>query len=311
MNLEETSLGFYRAWHAALGARHGLLLALRDVALPPETLAHELGLDAPAVADWAEGAWALGLLTRDARGRYRLAPAHRLTLGEPTSPTYMGHHFDYLTTKSLTFAALDQRLRGEPTRIDLADTYAIATRWDHVAGLASLPRAIQQAMQKGIDVLDLGAGHGGWTRAAQERHPASRYSASDLDLTPLRTLQGARILPTHELPHHAYDLVHLGEVLAAAKDPHDVLHTAYRALRPGGRLLLLEGLRPTTRPHTWGQKLILAMTLDFATDGSRYLSQGRLRATLKEAGFAGARLRDLGGSLFMVTARKPLTSKRA
>lgn len=305
MDLRETSLGFYRAWHAGTGARHGLLLALRDAPLAPRTLARELGLDASAVERWCLGAHALGLLTRSSKG-YRLAAAHRVTLGEPSSPEYLGHHFEYVTQKSLGFGALDALVRGEapPSRPDLAPEYAIATRWDHLAFFElHLPRqpALRRDLERGIDVLDLGAGEGGWTREARDRYPASRFVAADLRA---RTIRGLRIRDARAIPARAFDLVFLGEVLAAAPDPAAVLRAAHRALRPGGRLVALEGLAPEKDPRTWGERLVLAMALDFSLDGSRFLTPRALRGALRSAGFPRATMRDLGGSLFAVTTRK-------
>lgn len=306
--LHETSLGFYRAWHIALGAKHGFFLSLRDAPLSPEDLARALGLDTQAVEDWCAGAWALDLL--DKRGeRYQLAKEHAKTLGEPTSPEYLGHHFEYLAVKSLHFASLDDLLRGKAPEPDLSDVYALATRWDHLAFFELfLPteRALAKQLAQGIDVLDLGAGKGNWTREARRRFPRSRFTAADIDVAALTDLRHAR---ASDVAAHEFDLVFLGEVLAAA-DPRDVLTTAHRALRPGGRIVALEGLVPENRPRTWGEKLVLAMQLDFALDGSRYLSLSEARAAFKGAGFPRVSARDLGGSLFSLHARKPLTTPR-
>lgn len=301
--LHETSLGFYRAWHIAIGAKHGFLLSLRDVPLSAAAVAGELGLDERAVADWCEGAWALDLL--DKRGEcYQLKEQHRETLGEPASPAYLGHHFEYLAAKSLHFGALDELLRGKAPKPDLSDVYALATRWDHLAFFdLVLPReaALRRELERGIDVLDLGAGKGGWTREAARRFPASRFSAADVVPAP-------GVVHVKTLTAGAFDLVFLGEVLAAA-DPREVLSTAHRALRPGGRLVALEGLAPEGKPRSWGGKLVLAMQLDFALDGSRYLTLGEARAAFQAAGFPRVTARDLGGSLFALTARKRQTSR--
>ena len=302
-DLRDTSLSFYRAWYVALGAKHGLFLALRDAPLAPGELAAELGLDARAVDDWCSGAAALDLLTARG-GRYRLAPAHADTLGEPASPAYLGHHFEYLTAKSLGFGALDDLLRGQARAPDLAATYALATRWDHLAFFdLFLPtqRALSRKLTEGVEVLDLGAGQGGWTREAARRFPRSRFTAADLDLAPLADLQA---LDARRLPRARFDVVFLGEVLAAAKEPARVLRAAHRALRPGGQLVALEGLAPRGRARGWGERLVRAMQLDFALDGSRYLSEPEARAALREAGFPRARVRDLGGSLFAIRAGK-------
>lgn len=302
--LPASSLGFYRAWHVAIGARHGLFLALRDAALAPRTLAAELGLDERAVADWCRGAHALDLL--DARaGRYRLKREHAATLGEPASPEYMGHHFEYLAAKSLHFGALDDVLRGKRPDPDLAGVYALATRWDHVAFFERfLPteRALAAALEEGIDVLDLGAGEARWTREARRRFPRSRVAAADVEAR-------GDVMRVADVAPAAFDLVFLGEVLAASRDPREPLAAAMRALRPGGRVVAFEGIAPEGPARSWGEKLVLAMQLDFALDGSRYLSLREARAAFRAAGFPRVAARDLGGSLYALGARKPLTSR--
>lgn len=305
MDLRETSLAFYRTWHVALGARHGLFLALRDAPLASKVVAHELGLDERAVDDWCRGAWALELLQRDAHDRYRLRAAHHATLAEPSSPEYLGHHFEYLAAKSLVFGGIDELMRGKRTETDLAATYALATTWDHTAFFdLYLPRQARLAngLENGLDVLDLGAGRGAWTREARRRFPRSRVVAADLDLAPLAGLDA---IDARELPRERFDLVFLGEVLAAARDPLDALRSARHSLRPGGTLVALEGLAPDGPPRAWGERLVLAMQLDFSLDGSRYLSVSEARAAFRAAGFPRARFEDLGGSLFAIKARKP------
>lgn len=306
MDLRASSLGFYRVWHAALGGRHGLFSRAWRT---PSQLAR--GLDAEAVATWCRGAEALGLLER--RGaRYRLRAEHAATLGDKQALAYLGHHFEYLAAKSLAFGALDDALRGKRVRVDASAAYPVATRWDHLAFFeAVLPRerALGRRLRAGADVLDLGCGDGAWSAMLKERYPAARVVATDVDrraLAKARRREGVRVRarPAPE----AFDLVFLGEVLAAAPDPVAPLAAAFRALRPGGRLVALEGLRPPDdrAPRGWGERLVLAMQLDFSLDGSRYLSADEALAAARQAGFARAKARDLGGSLFAITATKPM-----
>jgi SAM-dependent methyltransferase len=305
MDLRETSLGFYRAWHCAVGVRHELFVLLRKPRSPAQ-LAGATGLDEAALTTWCRGANALGLLDRETE-RYQLRAEHRATLGDPSDPAYMGHHFAYVTAKSLHFGALDDLMAGEPASPDLAEVYALATAWDHLAFFEkALPRepALGAALRRGIDVLDLGAGRGGWARECARRFPKTRVSASDLDTAGL--VGPFRVLASAEIPSDAFDLVFLGEVLAAASDPAALLKDAHRALRDGARLVAMEGLLPPEdrAPRGWGERLVLAMQLDFGLDGSRFLAKEAALDLVRDAGFRDARAEDLGGSLFLITARK-------
>lgn len=314
VDLRDASLGFYRVWLAATGVRRGLferLVAWRTVA----ALARSARLDPAPLARWCRAAWAVGLLQRQG-ARYRLAPEHRARLAQPEHADYLGHHVAYLAQKSLGFGDLDALLEGRAPRLALADTYAIATKWDHVAFFdLVLPRerALASALRTGADVLDLGAGAGGWTREAARRFPASRFVASDVDPAETRKARralarvpNASVRAAPALPAGSFDLVFLGEVLAAAPRPAQVLAAAHRALRPGGRLVALEGLRPPEgrAPRGWGERLVLAMDFDFGLDGSRFLAVDEALGLLRGAGFERPRARDLGGSLFAVTGWK-------
>lgn len=322
MDLRASSLGFYRTWYCALGARRGMLRALEARALSPEALARELGLDAPALARWCRGAHALDLLDRDAKGRYRLRREHRDALGRPDHPDYLGHHFEYLARKSLTFGDLDALLEGRTSRTDVSDVYALATRWDHLAFFETfLPRepALRRQLDQGIDVLDMGAGTAGWTLMAARRHPKGRYVAAEIDDATLRKardairasgLQNVQAVLARDVPDASFDLVFLGEVLTSPSGADDVLASCLRALRPGGRLVALEGLLPpaTRPPRGWGEKLILAMDLDFGLDGSAFLTLDEAERALAHAGFVHRKTRDLGGSLYAIQGRRPTRS---
>ena len=307
MDLREASLGFYRVWYAALGSRHGLFQeawrAPADLAKPPR-------LDGGAVATWCRGAHALGLLERRA-GRYRVASAQVRRLARPDDPDSLARHFQYLAAKSLTFDGLDALLRGRRTDPDLAEVYALATGWDHVAFLdLVLPRerATLDLLRGGADVLDLGAGNGAWAREVRRRFPRARVvGAETRDALPRLRRSGVKALALDDVPDDAFDVVYLGEVLGAAGDPALPLATAMRALRRGGLLHAMEGLLPREgrAPRGWGERLILAMDLDFGMDGSRFLAVEEAERALKEAGFVRRRVRDVGGSLYHLCAARP------
>lgn len=310
MDLRDASLGFYRVWFASVG--HELLPRLAKRALAPE----ETGFDAEAAARYLRGAEALGLVERTRAGKYRLRAEHKARLGDPAHPDTLLHHFRYLAQKSLGFGALDGLLHGERPSADLARTYAIATAWDHLAFFErALPREkeVLRRLRDGARVLDLGAGMGNWARECQRRFPTARVEATDLDLTALRETGDVAVVAPEAVEGDAYDVVFLGEVLAAAPEPAAPLEAARRALKPGGILLATEGLRaPGGRPaRGWGEKLVAAMDFDFGLDGSRFLTAEEAQSALRGAGFVRVGARDMGGSLFLLRGRRPIRPARA
>jgi SAM-dependent methyltransferase len=307
MDPRDASLGFYRVWLGAVGAREGLFDALTR-ARSAGDLARAKGLDERAVGRWCRAAHAVGLLARDPGGRFRMPLGLVRPLARPDDPAYLGHHYRYLAEKSLGFGAMSDLLRGKADRTDLSRTYAVATSWDHLAFFElALPRdaATRRLLARGADVLDLGAGLGAWTREARRRFPRSRFVMAEVS-------PGEGQLAVADVPERAFDVVYLGEVLGASGDPAAPLATAARALRPGGVLHALEGLAPPRdrEPRGWGERLVLAMDFDFALDGSRYLTTVEAAAALRAAGLVRCTMRDLGGSLFHLRAQRPKRSSR-
>lgn len=111
------------------------------------------------------------------------------------------------------------------------------------------------------DVLDVGVGSG-----ALLRHLAPRArSAVGIDISrPMRVLARSRLQvaglahctiragDVHALPFPdlAFDVVVLDEVLSASRRPAGALAEALRVLRPSGRLLVLDRVRPAARRLT-------------------------------------------------------------
>lgn len=292
-------------WLSAIGAREGLFVDLADIARTPAALARRHALDPAMTERWCRAAHAVGLLGR--RGdAYWLLKEHRRALGSPHDAAYLGHHFEYLAAKSLQFDALGDLLRGKAKRQDLSEVYALATSWDHLAFFELvLPRdaATRRLLSRGCDVLDLGAGLGAWTREAKRRFPRSRFTMAEVE-------PGRGQVSLADVAEDAFDIVFLGEVLGASGDALAPLATARRALRPGALMHALEGLAPPPDkpPHGWGERLVLAMDLDFALDGSRFLTREEADDALRASGLVHRRIRDLGGALYHLRAQKPKRS---
>jgi len=106
--------------------------------------------------------------------------------------------------------------------------------------------ALLDAAPRGARVLEVGAGPGWLAEAARERRPDLRWVASDLHPAPWNTLAAdAGRLP---LATATVDAVVGLDVLHHLAAPADFIRESARALRPGGRLALVE---PWITPFSW------------------------------------------------------------
>jgi SAM-dependent methyltransferase len=175
-------------------------------------------------------------------------------------------------------------------------------------------------------VLDLGCGPGGVMAAVARRHPTARIVGLDLAA---RMLAEARRRWTESaaagliradaarlpFPAGAFDAVTSHSFLYLVPDRDAVLAEAWRVLRPGGRLLLVE---PWAGPvavravlaHCRDPRFLLSVALWRLFNGvcGRFRA-GDLAALLRAHGFAAPRgTTVLGGLGLMVCAEKPPTA---
>ena len=178
-------------------------------------------------------------------------------------------------------------------------------------------------------VLDLGCGPGGVMAAVARRWPTTRVVGVDLAARMLAEARrgwaaprppglvraDAAVLP---FPSGAFDAVTSHSFLYLVPDRGAVLAEAWRVLRPGGRLLLVE---PWAGPaavravvaHCRDPRFLLSVALwrAFTRVRGRFRA-GELAALLRAHGFgalAGATV--LGGLGVMVRAEKPTQGARA
>ena len=112
----------------------------------------------------------------------------------------------------------------------------------------------------------------------------------------------AQALP---FPDASFDTVVCALSLCSVQDVERAVAEMHRVLRPGGRLLLLDHVRPTSRPLLWLMTGVQYLMDRFEPDaGERML--GRPLPVVEEQGFTiehSARFK--GGMVEMVTARRP------
>ena len=325
-NFGDSSLGFYRVWVTHLGRRFGLLqeLAEGEAPLTSAALAAKRACHAPTVAAWCEAAHALGLLERN-RGRYSVPPRLQAILADEAHADYLGGQFSYLALRSLDYDGFDGLFRrgvtpsGVPPHMVRAVTEA--TRWDHTAFVKiALPRlaGLNARLARGARVLDVGSGSGGWDVRMAGEFPRSSFVGIEPNADALRTARkevtraklGGRVRFVHGSGEtmsfrQEFDLAYLGEVLSAVASKKRMLRRCYRALRPGGRLVVVEGLLDRkTSPRLPANQLLYAMQLDFALQGTGLMTRSELRTLLGDCGFRRPVFLHAGGGLWFVIAAK-------
>jgi SAM-dependent methyltransferase len=178
-----------------------------------------------------------------------------------------------------------QRKRRDKTRAYF-DELAGRFGKDYVPGRSwkGLAEALLKVTNQGV-VADLGAGEG--TLAQMLARQADRVIA--VDLSPKMVEFGSELAVKHELPNLEYrlgdieqpplddssvDLAFLSQALHHAGSPEKALQQAFRIVKPGGRLVVLDLLQ-----HTFEQarELYADVWLGF--------SEGELAAMLEKAGF--------------------------
>ena len=197
--------------------------------------------------------------------------------------------------------------------------------------LAAAVGTIVAALPAGrrLRVLEVGAGTGGSTRAILSALPADGIDYWFTDVSPLflaraqdewrdragmtfRSLDAERALDEQDIPCAAFDIVIAANVLHATRDVAAATGRIAAALKPGGALLLIEGVRPQRwvdltfgLTEGWWRFADVERRPDYPL-----LSTGGWLALLAEIGLADATAiaPAEGAAQNVVVARAPLSS---
>jgi len=323
--LWERSVGFMTVWIVHLGRRFHLVqtLATLDSPQKPEILAKLCSLDPPTVATWCAAAHSHRIL-QQSNGGYLLPKRLRPLIAFEDHPDYIAGQFSYLALRSLDYDAFDSLFRHglvDKTAAHIVEAFAEATKWDHTMFqkvILPLFPGLHRMMKAGGRILDLGCGSGEWDlrmapvfskcvflgvdpnkRAISLARQKARHAGLDNRVS---FLGGAAESIDFS---GSFDIVYLGEVLYAIGAKADVLRKCFRALKQSGFLIIAEGLSERgDRPHSLTNQLIHGMELDFALQGTRFLSESELRVLLRNSGFAKPRFVHANGGLWFIVAQK-------
>jgi SAM-dependent methyltransferase len=317
--------GFHRTWLIYLGLELGLFRRIREAGrdgISAADLASGAGCVPQAIEAWGWAADAHDLVTLDG-DRLLVDEEVAVILLDEGRPDYLGGQFVHATVASLDWGGmLDFFRTGEPIR-DRPDRYRLAierlTAQDIAVffqeALAALPQLVAD-LARGGRVVDVHCGGGRWLIAMARRFPAlelvgvefeadsvvrARAHIEAAGLADRITIRQAGVIDPGEVGE--YDLVYFQYALHQLEDAPSVLGAAWQALRPGGRLIVLDWPLPSERDEfrTRHGELIAGVQLDELYQGTALATRDQFLGWFSAAGLASPTVIDLpsGASLFV------------
>lgn len=258
--------GFYLSWIVYLGLELGLFERIRasDGGMPPAELAAAANCAPAPVEAWVRAAHASEIVDFDGE-RVALPDATASVLLDDSRPEYLGGQFVAAVVSSLDYATLPDFFRtGQPIgerpprfhrAIEAVTVQDIAVFFQE--GLAALPD-LAARLAAGGRVLDVACGGGKWLIAVAQRFPETTLVGVEFEPDSVaRAMRhvtdaglGARIRiearDPLSMPFDAeFDLVYFQDALHELPDPAGSLRSAWKAVRPGGRLVVLDWCLPS------------------------------------------------------------------
>jgi SAM-dependent methyltransferase len=318
--------GFHRTWLVYLGLELGFFRHLRDAGsagMTVDDLAAQAGCRTAAVEVWAWAADAHELATLEG-GRLTVDEDVAVIVLDEGRPDYLGGQFIHAAVASLDWGGMVDFFRsGEPIR-ERPDRYRVAierlTAQDIAVffqeALAELPQLVADLVRGGR-VVDVHCGGGRWLIAMARRFPAlelvgvefegdsvvrARANVEAAGLSDRITIRQAGVTDPGKAGE--YDLAYFQYALHQVPDAPTVLQAAWSALRPGGRLIVLDWPLPSERDEfrTRHGELIAGVQLDELYQGTALATRDQFLAWFHEAGLPAPVTIDLqsGASLFLV-----------
>jgi SAM-dependent methyltransferase len=247
-----------------IGDQLGIYKAMANAGpLTVAELAARTSTDERYLHPWLVNQAAGGYIAHDATtGRYWLPPEQAVALTDETSPFYVGGGFQVLTSA----------MKAAPRIAENFKTGAGLAWGEHDAGLfqgterffrpgyeANLVQSwipaldgVQQKLETGAVVADIGCGHGAHTLIMAEAYPNSRFFGFDShapsierarELAANAGLAGRSIFEVAsatDFPGSGYDLIAYFDSLHDMGNPEGALRHARQALKGDGHLLIVE-----------------------------------------------------------------------
>lgn len=283
-----------------------------------EEIAHAAGLQERYVREWLAGMTVGGIVEHDHEaGTFRLPPEHAICLTRAAGPDNLASFAQYISL----FGEIEQLVvrcfregGGVPysamPRFQTLQAEESAQIQD--AGLIAVTLPLEPGLvdrlRSGIDVVDIGCGHGHAANLIADAFPASRIVGIDIsepgiaaavaEAARLR-LENARfeIRDALELEPGSADLVTAFDVIHDLPRPQETVRAIHAALRPGGVFLMVdiaasshlhENLEHPLAPALYTASIFHCMTVSLANGGpglGTMWGEQTALAILGEAGF--------------------------
>lgn len=268
---------------------------------------------------------ALELLSKDG-GRYRLTPAAEQYL-VPDRPDYMGAILEDDTLWQ-AWTRLDEAVRtGRPTRgvdnqAQAEKFFPVLIRSLHVLNREPARRAAQAlgtgSSRRGLRVLDVACGSGVWGIAVAEADLDAALTLQDFPGVLEHTREYVRrhgltgrcdYLPGDlkkvDFGVERFDVALLGNIVHSEGEAssRDLFRRLHRALRPGGRLAVIE-LLPDEQRSGPPRPLLFALNMLVHTEAGGTYTLGEYTRWLTEAGFTKVETADIVSHSPMVVGVK-------
>jgi SAM-dependent methyltransferase len=324
--LIDTLTGFQRTWLVYLGVELGLFAHLRTAGrtgLPVADLAAMSGCATGPIEAWVAAADAHELVELR-EGRLILDEDTAVILLDEARPEFLGGQFVHSVIASLDWGGmLDFFRNGEPIQqrpdryrqsIERLTVQDVAVFFQEA--LAALPQLVGH-LADGGRVVDIHCGGGRWLIAMARRFPALELMGIEFEPDSVtraqRNVEVAGLADRIEIRQGdvtkletagAFDLAYFQYALHQLSDPEAALRIAWAAVRPGGRLLVLDWALPSTLEEfrTRQGELIAGVQLDELYQGTALATRERVRSWFEGAGLPAAAVIDLpsGATVFMV-----------
>ena len=321
--------GFHRSWLIYLGLELGLFARIRESGaegIAPADLGSDTGTHADAVAAWAWASDAHSLTTFE-NGRLTIDPDVAEILLDDHGAGFLGGQFVHAVVASMDWGGMEDFFRTGRTAGERPDRYRAAierlTRQDIAVFfqevLAALPQLVSD-LSRGGRVVDIHCGGGRWLVAMARRFPELELVGVEFEADSVARARAtveseglaARIdirqgEATSPGASSEYDLAYFQYALHQLRDAPVVLAAAWSALRPGGRLLVLDWPLPSTPDEfrTRHGEIIAGVQLDELYQGTALATRDEFLAWFAAGGLPTPERIDLPSGASVFLAERP------